>query len=181
MVLAGPPASGKSTLAAELSRRSGLPVVSSDVTRKRLAGLAPSRRAPVGRYSERHTEETYRALGRAAARHLQGGTGVLVDATCGTRRRRAALLDALDGARTLFVECRVPLACALRRAGERTAQPGAVSDATPEVVARLFDAYEQIRELPGGTVVVVDGRAPLADQLESVRSALDDVCRTMTT
>ena len=42
IVICGPSATGKSTLAAELSKRSGLEVLSSDATRKRAAGLEPT-------------------------------------------------------------------------------------------------------------------------------------------
>lgn len=182
IAIAGPPASGKSTLAAELSRRGGLPVVSSDVTRKRLAGLPPTQRAPAELYAPERTVETYRALGTAASRHLQDGTGVVIDATCGTRSARAELLAALgaDPARTLFVECRVPPASALERSAERMKRPGTVSDATPEVVARLVEAYEEIRELPAIAVVPVDGRASLEEQIEAVTKGADALLYAVT-
>ena len=177
LVLAGPPASGKSTLAGELSRRSGLEVLSSDVMRKRTAGLPPSERAPLDAYTPERTVENYRELGRCAARSVASGTGVLVDATCGTRRERRELLSALgaEQASMLFVQCRVPLACALERAAERMAAPTRVSDATPDVVARLFERYEPIDELSAAAaaVVDVDGTISVGDQLEAVAEAAD--------
>jgi len=175
VVVAGPPASGKSTLAGHLSKLSGLPIVSSDVTRKRLAGLTSIERGPAELYTHERSIETYRALGEAVARHFAEHRGVVLDATCGTRDQRAELLGALahDPRGLLFVECRVPLACALERSAARMAQPEHVSDATPEVVSRLFDAYEEIRELPGASVVAVDGRASLDAQVEAVAARAD--------
>jgi len=175
VVVAGPPASGKSTLAADLSRRSGLPVVSSDVTRKRLAGLAPSQRAPARRYTCERTAETYRTLGRAVGRRLSAGDGVVVDATCGTAHERAELLRGLGDARAemLFLECRVPLACALERAERRMRQPGHVSDATPAIVERLSERFERVRALPGATIVQLDGCASLDEQIEEIGRASD--------
>ena len=175
VLVAGPPASGKSTLARELSARSGLPIVSSDETRKRLAGVAPRERAGPGSYTGEFTEATYLELGRAATARLAEGSGVLIDATCGREAQREELIGALDvdRGRVLFVESRVPLACALERAAARTRDAGNVSDATPAVVARLFANHEEIREPAGFEVLRLDGRAPLKIQAEAVTAAAD--------
>jgi uncharacterized protein len=179
IAVAGPPGSGKSTLAGAVAERSGLAVLSSDVTRKRLAGLAPTQRASPEHYTARFTAATYRTLGEAAAETLSRGEGVVIDATCATRAERADLLRALGVApgRLMFVECRVPLECAIERAAARAEQPTRVSDAAPEVVARLFESYEPIDEIPQGTVVAVDGRAPLDEQLGLVAATLDELLR----
>jgi aminoglycoside phosphotransferase family enzyme/predicted kinase len=176
IIVVGPPASGKSTLASELSTRSGLPIVSSDQTRKRLAGLAPTERAGPDLYTPELTAQTYRALGRSAAALRASGSGVVIDATCGRAEDRAHLLGELDGDQgsVLFVRCAVPLACALQRAADRMARPERVSDATPEVVARLFEAYEEIVEHGEVGVVDVDGRVLLDEQLRSLTAASDE-------
>ena len=49
---------GKSSVADELSLRLGLPVVSSDVTRKLLAGLRPTERGDAALYTEEYTRRT---------------------------------------------------------------------------------------------------------------------------
>jgi uncharacterized protein len=114
LVVCGAAASGKSTLAAELARRSGLPVVSSDVVRKRLAGLAPSERADAKRYTAQQTRATYEQLSRDALAALDRRGGVIVDASCHSRRQRATLFHRLDGGAATFlvVHCQVPLATA---------------------------------------------------------------------
>ena len=66
IVVCGPAASGKSVLAGELSRRSQMPVVSSDAVRKRLAHLAPSQPARQEHYSAGFTRATYEQLTRDA-------------------------------------------------------------------------------------------------------------------
>jgi aminoglycoside phosphotransferase family enzyme len=53
LVCCGPAASGKSTLADELSRRSRLPHLSSGVVRKGLVGVPPTMRAPGTAYTRR--------------------------------------------------------------------------------------------------------------------------------
>ena len=182
VVVAGPPASGKSTLALELSRRSALQVISSDVVRKRLAGLAPTQRAPAGSYTRERTIETYRALGEEAAGALADGHGVLIDATCGTPTERSELLGAIGAhpAGLLFVECRVPLDCALARASERMQRAEHVSDATPDVVRGLFAAYERAAELPAAAVARLDGRRPIAEQVDAVAGAADGLLAAVT-
>ncbi len=175
IVLTGPPASGKSTLAAELAKRSGVPVVSSDETRKRLAGLAPVERAGPESYTRGFTTATYRKLGSSAAAVLAGGSGVIIDATFARPEDRAELLRALDDdlAHLMFFECKVPLRCAIERSVARMKHPDRVSDATPEVVTRVFETYQPIRELPHSIVIEVDGRGPLPAQIETLTAALD--------
>ena len=175
VLVAGPAASGKSTLAAELSRASGWPVLSSDETRKRLAGLAPTERAAPAHYADEFSCSTYRELGARAAELLEAGGGVLIDASCSKAFERAELLAGLAaaGAPRLFLACKVRLETALGRAAERARRPGRVSDATPEIVARQFHGYEPIDERGEAEVAVIDGELPLARQVEHATEALD--------
>src|SRR5581483_5016100 len=121
IVVAGPPASGKSTLANELGRRFGLAVLSSDRTRKRLAGIGATERGGRELYTAALSAQTYRTLGSSAAAIRDGGAGVVLDATCGTASDRAELLGTLGGdpGRILLAQCQVPLTCALARAAAR--------------------------------------------------------------
>ena len=96
-MICGPAASGKSVLAAELSRRSEMPVVSSDAVRKRLAHLAPFEAARAEHYSAGFTRATYEQLGRDALLALRGDDGVIVDATCRSRAERSLLLGQAAG------------------------------------------------------------------------------------
>ncbi len=175
LVLAGPPASGKSTLADELARRYRVAVVSSDRVRKQLAGLAPWARASPAVYEPAFTARTYRALGREAAAVRATGAPVVIDATCSTVEHRAELLRGLGGEdeRMLFAECRVPEAVAAARAAGRLHEPDRVSDATPEIAARLAAGYEPVRELARAGVVEIDSCSPLETQLGAIGAAAD--------
>ncbi len=175
ILVTGPAASGKSTLAAELSRPSGWPVLSSDETRKRLAGLAATQRAAPAHYTDEFSRLTYRELGARGAELLARGGGVLIDASCSKRFERAELLSGLDavGAPRLFLACRVSLHTAQARAAERARRPRRVSDATPAIVARQFREYEPIDEQGEGEVAVLDGGLALAGQVEQAAEALD--------
>jgi aminoglycoside phosphotransferase family enzyme/predicted kinase len=174
-VVAGVPASGKSTLAHALAQRTGLPVVSSDVMRKGLAGLAPSERATEEHYSDAFTRRTYRALGTAARSLVDTGSGVIVDGTFARQARRDLLHRALAGtdAGVLFIECRVTRDTAMARARARQRQASRISDATAEVAARLYDWYEPPDEREGAGLLTLDAEQPLERQLELVSEAAD--------
>ena len=62
LVVCGPAASGKSTLAAELGRRSGRPVLAADAVRKRLAGLAATERAGEAAYTPQRNSQEWSAF-----------------------------------------------------------------------------------------------------------------------
>jgi len=175
IVVCGPPASGKSTLAAALARESGLPLLSSDAVRKRRAGLPATARAGPERYTRRETLAVYEQLGREARAALERGGGAIVDATCQDSARRAPLLAALrcGGARLLFVRCEVALATALARAAARERNPEQVSDATPEVVERQFRRFEELDELPQESLLALDAERRDEEQVASVAGALD--------
>jgi uncharacterized protein len=175
LIVCGPAASGKSTLAHELAERSGLAVIASDQVRKRLAGVAPDERARPEHYSAKFTRATYAALGEQARARLAGGEGVILDATCRTAEQRAVLLGATDGfaGRVLLVQCRVSLATAMRRARERMREPGRVSDATPEVAEAQYAEMQAPSELPAERLLELDCELPLERQANEVALALD--------
>ena len=85
--------SGKSTLAAALGRELAVPVVSSDRTRKAIAGLAATARGGADLYTDAAVERTYgEVLRRAGAvlfvRTRRGPGRDLLGAGAGGRRRR---------------------------------------------------------------------------------------------
>ena len=176
LLICGPPASGKSTLADELSRRSELPVVSSDQTRKRLAGIGPRDRAREEHYSESFSHATYSQVGREAMRSLESGRGVIVDATCRSRIDRGLMLKelaAFTGPR-VFVRLDIPPQVAVERSKRRQDDPERISDATPEIVRSqyaAFDAFDQSE----GTPIVVDAVQPLENQVAEVTGRVDQL------
>jgi aminoglycoside phosphotransferase family enzyme/predicted kinase len=175
IVICGPAASGKSTLAAELARRSEMPVVSSDAVRKRLAGLDEHEPARGEHYSHHFTRATYEQLARDALLALRRSDSVIVDATCRTREDRVLLLDRLRrfGMTRLIVRCEVPLELALRRAARRMHDPGRISDATPRIVEEQFRSFEELDERSDGDVLRLDTTEPLDMQLAALARAVD--------
>jgi aminoglycoside phosphotransferase family enzyme/predicted kinase len=179
LILSGAPASGKSTLAAELSAHTDLPVISSDLVRKQLAGVAPTERGRPELYEDDFTFRTYRAMGDTARELLEDQPGVIIDATCGSWPHRDQLIRALAGyARLLFVECRVTLTTAVARATARMGQVGAVSDATPHIVVHRFREFRPLGKPPGASVAPVDCELPMAQQIDAVAAAADELMVT---
>jgi aminoglycoside phosphotransferase family enzyme/predicted kinase len=149
VAICGVAASGKSQLARRLEQLSGLRQLSSDPTRKRLAGLTPTESAAPEHYSEEFNRRTYEELGRLASEEVRRSGGTIVDATFRRRADRQAFAGALASIRApvLFARCTAPAALLLRRAQARARQP-AVSDAGPAIVERQLGEFEPLHEVP---------------------------------
>ncbi|MGZ5308748.1 MAG: bifunctional aminoglycoside phosphotransferase/ATP-binding protein [Solirubrobacterales bacterium] len=175
LFICGAAASGKTTLAREVAALSGLPQISSDVTRKRLAGLAPTERAAPEQYTVEFNRRTYHALGAAAAREAAMHGGAVVDATARKRADRDAFRAGLGDCRAavLFVRCRAPASVLLARARLRQSEAGRVSDAGPEVVERQIASFEPLEEVPEGASAEVPTDRSLELQLLDVEGLLD--------
>jgi hypothetical protein len=172
IAVAGVSASGKSTLARALAERTGAPVVSSDVVRKRLLGLDPEQRAPSAAYGAGMSEATYDALGREA-RGLDGT--VIVDATFHRRELRDVFRRALgERARELlFVECRAPVAVLERRLRAREQEPGRVSDATLAVLRSQLADRDPLDEVPASAHLAIRSDQPASELTAAIEDALD--------
>ena len=182
IVICGVPAAGKSHLARALAEVSHLPHLSSDVTRKRLAGITPQRRAGSAVYSADFNRMTYAELGRRAARETGACGGALVDATFRHRADRDAFADAFgDAAPLLFVECRAPARVLAERAAHRDRQPVRVSDASLSVVVGESSTWEPLDELPAEAHVMQRSDRRVEAQLEDLRALLDRRIGQLTT
>jgi aminoglycoside phosphotransferase family enzyme/predicted kinase len=182
IVVCGLPAAGKSHLARALAETSRLPHLSSDVTRKRLAGIRPQQRAGDAAYSAEFNRLTYAELGRRAARETSSRGGALVDATFRHRADRDSFADAFaDAAPLLFVECRAPARLLAQRAAQRDIRPGRVSDASLSIVLRESSTWEPLDELAPETHVTLRTDRPVEAQLEDLRALLDRRIGLLTT
>lgn len=174
IAVCGVPAVGKSSLARVLAQAAGLPHLSSDVIRKRLAGIAPTSRAGRGLYSPAANERTYMELGRLAGAELAARGGAIVDATFRHRSDRQAFARAFaKRAPVLFIECRAPAHVIARRAAERDRTSQHISDATGQVVAREMHSWEPLDEVSAGAHLLLRADLPVELQLADVSALID--------
>jgi len=174
IIVCGVPASGKSTLAAALAERAGLPRLSSDLVRKAHAGVAPTTRAPAPVYDEATSRATYAELGRRALHAVRRDGGAIVDATFRRRGDRKAFADAFDqAARVLFVECVVPVDVLHRRAVERDRDRDRVSDASLTVVLREAQHWEALDEVPAERHLPLRSDRPVGRILQDLADLLN--------
>ena len=148
VLVGGPPATGKSTLANAIAAHSGWTVLRSDEIRKQLAGIAPTTSAAAARdeglYTRDWTDRTYAALLDAAAERLRHGQSVILDASWPDEGRRAParrVAEATASELTALV-CRVDPATAVVRAARRAELGSDASDAGPALAAQLRARFE---------------------------------------
>ncbi|WP_224982669.1 bifunctional aminoglycoside phosphotransferase/ATP-binding protein [Geomonas agri] len=168
--------SGKSSLAAEISRELGLDLTRSDLVRKALAGVPAAggeRDAAyrAGIYTEAMDRATYDALLSGAEQSLAAGRGVVVDATFQRRtdRERFAELAARLGVPLLVVETRCPEQVARERLERRRHDPTEVSDARWEHYQLQQAEFEHPEP---GQSVLIDSTLPVWDEAELVLAAM---------
>ncbi len=171
VVVCGVSGSGKTTLARALADIGGWPYLSSDLTRKRLAGVAPTDRASPETYSAEFTARTYQELGRATREAFDRSGAVIVDATFHRRRERAAFRAGLGDASSIptFVSCVAPVEVLRSRVMGRGGDPDRVSDADAGVLERQLSELEPLE----GERLELDSSSSPDDLVARVESFLD--------
>ncbi|HVS09732.1 MAG TPA: AAA family ATPase [Planctomycetota bacterium] len=156
ILVCGLPGSGKSWAARELGRPFEAVVLSSDVIRKRLAGVPLTERRRGGRgsreelYSTEMTDRTYRAMLAEAERALASGRTVIADATFASLSRRAdfrALARDL-GVPFALVHVTASEALVRQRMERRRSDEHEVSDADFAVYRLMQRQFQPPDELP---------------------------------
>ncbi len=175
ILVCGVTGTGKSTLAAELASCWSLVHISSDLVRKKLAGLDPGvhryESFMEGIYAPRFSTLTYEAMLTEARQHLLEGKSVILDATfrrSEERVRAVALAEELHG-EAWVVECTVSEEQARERLQRRMAEGNSVSDGRWELYLQQLDQWEPVAVAPPNRHIVLDNSA---SPREAVRNLL---------
>jgi uncharacterized protein len=175
-LVGGAPGTGKSTVAGALADRLGMVVLSSDRVRKELAGLDPETSAAsplhAGIYDTRHTDRTYAELLHRARLLLALGESVVLDASWGSARHRAAARSVAHATSSDLREicCVAPGDLAVRRVAARSATGRPVSDADPSVATALA-----VERSPWPEAVLLDTRVEATESVDTAAGVVRPV------
>ncbi len=161
LLVTGPPASGKTTVATAIAQVAGVPLFSSDAARPRGGGGH-------GRYDPDSRARVYTALADSARR----ADSFLVDATFGDRVLQDAFFDGFGLGDVAVVECTAPGEVLAVRAADRGFGAVGASEAGPEVAAELLARFVPCSR-PGVPRLVVDTTASTRVTLARIAAWLD--------
>ncbi|MBE0479793.1 MAG: ATP-binding protein [Dehalococcoidia bacterium] len=177
VILTGLIGSGKTTLACELAVAGDLALISSDVTRKSLAGLPLEQHRyeelEQGIYSPEFSRRTYDVMFDQASSLLRNRRSVIIDASFrkAADRRKAYQIAREAGANLWVVECRAPEEV-IRERLRRRREEASLSNATLEIFDDLKKAFEPVVGEPGNHLIVQTTR-PVHEIARSVLQEID--------
>ncbi|MBN1366997.1 MAG: AAA family ATPase [Dehalococcoidales bacterium] len=177
LITVGLVGTGKSTVARALAKRLGLTVVSSDVTRKKLAGVPLTERHfdgfSSGIYTVDFTRRTYDMIFNDAGEILKSGDSVILDASFIKKEERLKAKQLADAAGADFAIIEVVLAENIikERLNKRVAT-GSVSDGRWEIYAPQKEQFEFVDEVPSERHIIVNMSLPIEVSIVSLITAL---------
>jgi len=151
-----PTGCGKSSMAAELAFQLGINHFSTDIERKRLAGISPGERGG-DIYTPEWHRRTYRQLENLAREQLSKGASVIVDGTFIRRsdRHAFAALASAAGCGLVILRLHCPPTTVRQRMTSRAQEAYSISDGNWDVYLHQSAALEE----PGsaeGMVIKID-------------------------
>jgi aminoglycoside phosphotransferase family enzyme len=174
---------GKSTLVQALAKRLGLVVLSSDVTRKRLASIPETEHHfedfDTGIYSPNFSRKTYDTMFTEARSILAEGGSVILDASfikSGDRKGAKELAEEMK-ARFFVLECNLDENLTRQYLARRLEQES-VSDGRWEIYQRQKKRFEPVVEVPPRYHVIIDtsqsGDRIIRQVLDRIKQGADD-------
>ncbi len=173
LITSGLVGTGKTTVAQALSQSLGFTVISSDITRKKLAGISPTEHRfeefRGGIYSEGFSRKTYDEMFAQARALLDQGQSVILDASFKKKneRARARSLAEETNADFVVIECTLDEKTIKSRLEQRLKE-GSVSDGRWEVYESQKQDFDKIMELSSQNHIIVDTSQPVSDIIKAI-------------
>lgn len=180
MITHGLSGSGKSTLAKEVMHRLGAIHISSDIERKRNAGLAftEDSKSSINThlYSHENTAKTYQHLAQLATLILQAGYPVIIDATCLKRYQRVLFTDLANNFSLPWVilSCQASTIFLQQIITQRAALKQDPSEATIAILAMQQASHEPLtgEELQATVTIVTEQPVDINAIIASIKQRL---------
>jgi predicted kinase len=163
-----PTGSGKTSIAAEIAFQFGFDYFSTDIIRKKLAGISPADRC-THIYTSEWNRITYNQLEKLARERLKKGCSVLVDGTFMRKDTRQPFIDmATEYGCSLFILRPVLTEKAVKqRLKSRASEPLSVSDGTWDIYQQQTFIFEEPDEKEG-KVIRLDAHLPVEEIVEAM-------------
>ncbi len=181
ILVSGLMGSGKTRMSQELARRWDLAYISSDVTRKTLAGVGVMEHRyedyGQGIYSPGFSQLTYETMCRDAEQELSSDRSVVLDAGFGRNQQRKLALEVARSisVRTFVVECIAADEEIQRRLDRRIRDVGKTpSDGRWELFQRQKADWEPIVEAPERNYIRLDTNGPRTDSVRTLLRACEN-------
>jgi len=168
---------GKTTIANALGQRLGCAVISSDVTRKKLANIPPTEHRfeefHSGIYSDDFSRRTYDAILAEAAEALSRGESIILDASFRRKGERARVRRIAEekGADLIALECKLGEEEARRRLEQRRKEK-ATSDGRWEIFQLQKESFDPVAEFLALQHFTLDTSQPIDETIEVIWSQL---------
>ncbi len=180
IITAGLMGTGKSTLMNLVASRMGMQVISSDVTRKELAGISLTRHEfenfDQGIYTPEFTRKTYQKMLDGARAFLLQGQSVVLDASFKEKKERLNAMDLAreTGVQFLLIECILNEELVRKRLDQRIKE-GSVSDGRWELLAEQKKSFDEITEISSESHLIVDTARPVEELLNNVIVSIEHI------
>lgn len=171
---------GKSTIAAALSKVSGFELIRSDEVRKKLLGIAKDdhhyESFGEGIYSDLITDKTYSALFKEAALYLKKGRGTILDASFKKEnyRREARKIAERFGVKFLILECTCPDELVKTRLKKREHEAVDISDGRWEIFESQKSYFDSINDIRAGEHMIIDTQISIDDIVRDILELINE-------
>ena len=178
IVFAGLTGTGKSTLTDALAKKLNIPVISSDIVRKKLADISPEVRRyngfEEGIYSREFTDRTYYEMLKRGRENLKKGSSVILDASFRKRYHRKLVLDMASelGIKLFIIETFCDIKEIKKRLCIRQEDKKSISDGRWEIYTRQRDDFEPINEIKEDSHIILDTTKPVDVCIEKILERL---------